>query len=80
MTCMGYDARSGYKCQRPAIKTVIAGCVHEHIGERDLCDWHVGDVADGMMVCGNCLSADGHKCVLSAIPDSVGGPNAVAVR
>lgn len=62
--CTGYDVKSGRPCGRPAAADVLAGCVHEHIGWRLLCDWHAGDVAAGMMLCGNCGERGCPGCVL----------------
>lgn len=71
--CKGYQAMSGSDilepkpCLRPVLQTVVAGCIHEHVGKRDLCDWHTEDVYLGRMLCGDCLGADGHMCYLAAV-------------
>lgn len=62
--CVGYDAHSGYECERTASVVVTAGCIHEHAGPRDLCGLHLDDVQIGNMICGNCHEIDGHRCVL----------------
>jgi hypothetical protein len=64
--CIGYDFRSGTPCERTPTAIVIAGCVHEHVAGRPLCDWHAGDAADGRMVCGNCAEA-GHDVYLQVL-------------
>jgi hypothetical protein len=55
------------------IARVLAGCIHEHVGERPLCDWHVEDLQMGNMVCGNCKKADGHTCKLHLISPTLPG-------
>lgn len=66
--CMGYDLKSGTKCTRTAVFEVLAGCVHEHIGWRDLCDWHADDIGHPSwpMRCGTCAEA-GCSCVLHEV-------------
>lgn len=69
--CVGYIAFSGSDrwnrpCPNAADLTIVAGCVHEHVGERDLCLMHVDDAQNGEMLCGDCLDAKGapHRCYL----------------
>lgn len=69
MICVGYDVRSGTGCDRDAVDEVIAGCVHEHIGTRALCQYHIADLAEERMVCGDCRDCNApHRCILSATP------------
>jgi len=65
--CKGYDFRSGHPCAAEATQPVMAGCEHEHIGERHMCDRHVQHVRDGWMYCGDCAEVDGYRCRLYAI-------------
>lgn len=66
-TCTGYDVKSGTPCHRQSVADVTAGCVHEHIGTRSLCQFHIADLAEGQMKCGNCLDCqDPHDCELVA--------------
>lgn len=68
MTCVGYDYRSGHPCSRPSLRVVLAACVHEHIGERALCDWHSDDLAIGLMLCGDCAACrEPHECKLREV-------------
>lgn len=62
--CAGYDLRSGRPCDQAAAREVTAGCVHEHLGPRDLCDWHLDDLTAGRMKCGNCAMAGHADCTL----------------
>lgn len=66
-TCIGYDALSGNECAREAVDEVVAGCVHEHVSVRPFCQYHMGDLAEERMICGDChQGADSHRCVLIA--------------
>jgi hypothetical protein len=74
MTCNGYIAFSGSDrwnrpCPDVATEVIVAGCVHEYIGERDLCPRHAGEVREGAMLCGDCLDAKGapHRCYLRVL-------------
>ncbi|MFF5261321.1 hypothetical protein ACFY4C_20455 [Actinomadura viridis] len=68
-SCIGYDAISDTPCPREAEETFLAGCIHEHIGSRELCQYHIADLAEGRMVCGDCHKcSDPHHCVLEVIP------------
>ena len=68
VACVGYDAKSGHPCHRDAVDTVIAACIHEHIGPRALCQFHIADIAHDLMLCGDCLNGrDPHHCVLVAV-------------
>lgn len=67
MVCVGYSLASGQPCARPAARRVVLGCRHEHVAARELCDWHLDDVARGMHRCGDCHAA-GCGCVLVAVP------------
>jgi len=63
-TCMAYNFESGHDCERAATVMVMAGCVHEHLGLRELCAPHAGDLTAGIALCGECREADGHRCPL----------------
>jgi hypothetical protein len=54
-------------CGGESVVTLAAGCVHEHLAEQPLCQFHVEDIAHGLMVCGACLAVDGHRCELVAL-------------
>jgi hypothetical protein len=64
--CDGYDARSGRQCLRTDTVEVVAACLHEHMGPRDLCPDHVEDLNAGWMRCGDCLNA-GCDCRLVSL-------------
>lgn len=73
-SCIGYTARSGndiisppVPCRLPVTESLLAGCVHEHIAERDLCGYHAEGARAGIMLCGNCLNIDGHDCPLTVM-------------
>lgn len=76
--CIGYIAFSGSDridrpCPEPAAEIVTAGCVHEHVGERELCTMRAGEARSGDLLCGSCLDAKGapHHCrlrVIAAVP------------
>lgn len=68
--CGGYDHRSGRACANDAEQTITAGCVHEHIGDRDLCADHLDDLHSGWMYCGDCAAIDGHDCQLRVLERS----------
>lgn len=69
--CIGYDAASRYPCHRQATEVVAAGCEHEHIAERAVCDWHAGDIREGSMKCGDCAdSASPHDCWLTPMANA----------
>ncbi len=72
--CSGYIAFSGSDpwkrpCPNAATEVIVAGCVHEHVGERDLCLMHAGDAREGVMLCGDCLDvkAASHRCYLRVL-------------
>ena len=56
-TCVGYTPTSRTPCYRPATLDVRAGCRHEHIGNRALCEGHTDDIRDGRMICGDCADS-----------------------
>ena len=76
--CGGYTARSGsdvispkVPCTSPVTATVTAGCLHEHVGDRDLCDYHATDARAGIMLCGDCLdSSIPHECRLRVMAET----------
>jgi hypothetical protein len=55
----------GEACAMPAAFYATAGCVHEHLGTRPLCDQHAEQVRhhDPRIKCGYCRRA-GHECDL----------------
>ena len=74
MSCGGYIAFSGSDrwdrpCPNSAAEVITAGCVHEHVGDRDLCDGHASEARDGVMLCGECLNVKGapHRCYLRVL-------------
>lgn len=70
VTCKGYDVASGTRCYLwDALVPVLAGCVHEHVGELLLCGGHIDDLDSGRMQCGDCSEA-GCGCALVRIGDS----------
>lgn len=67
--CTGYDFETGHECDRQVADAPIAACVHEHMGPRPLCQYHLADLAHGLMNCGDCKECtDPHECVLVAVP------------
>lgn len=61
-----------YECRDQATSLVTAGCVHEHIGERPLCNYHAGEVKGGGQLCGECLEdvPEPHTCPLTAMENA----------
>jgi len=55
----------GRMCGKPA-HPVTKACLHEHISDRMLCDFHIADVSNGS--CQACFDADGHKCPIVIVP------------
>ena len=79
--CTGYIAFSGSDrwdrpCPGAAAQVVTAGCIHEHVGDRDLCARHAGEIRSGIMLCGDCLDAKGapHRCYLRVLSSALAGP------
>lgn len=69
MSCTRYDVESDTDCGREVVDEPIAGCVHEHIGPRPLCQYCIEDLAHGRMNCGDCkASTVPHECVLVVTP------------
>lgn len=70
--CSGYNRvisdGTEYHCRATATQVVVAGCIHEHFGPRDLCDYHAAELRRGEQNCGNCLGT--HHCVLIALNGS----------
>jgi hypothetical protein len=70
--CAGYSRVISdgtiYHCSTMvAGEAVIAGCVHEHVGPRLLCEYHADELRSGGQLCGDCLDL-GHRCVLVELP------------
>ncbi|MFC6581761.1 hypothetical protein [Planomonospora parontospora] len=59
------------RCSRDAVVVLLLGCVHEHLGETPLCQFHVREVADGWVWCPECDTAPGrrHRCRLEVLAD-----------
>ena len=80
--CGGYTAMSGSSridppvpCRDPVRERVTAGCIHEHVGCRDLCAYHADEAVAGRMLCGDCLNADAsHRCHLRVLDRSLFAP------
>lgn len=53
-------------CGEPAIATVTEGCVHEHLGEADVCAAHelAGRVPNNELGCSQCYELNAHRCPL----------------
>lgn len=67
--CAGYGEvisdGTKYSCADVATVTVTAGCIHEHVGPRDVCDFHASEITQGVMKCGDCSDSDSpHTCML----------------
>lgn len=67
LTCCATTPPRTIECAARGAQPIIAGCVHEHIGERDLCTFHAADLREGMMLCGFCLE-HGERVYLQEIP------------
>lgn len=74
--CAGYNRvisdGTEYHCHSAPVSTVIAGCVHEHVGPRDLCGYHTAEVERGEMSCGECLAT--HHCPLTVLQRTAVSP------
>lgn len=58
-------------CENPATAAWTAGCVHEHITTKFLCDEHA--VVPDAVGCKACFEA-GHECEMTAIGRTAIGP------
>ena len=79
--CTGYIAFSGSDrrdrpCPNAAALLVTAGCIHEHVGEHELCPAHVREADAGVLLCGDCLDAKtaSHRCFLRVLSSALAGP------
>jgi hypothetical protein len=54
------------ECGDEPAHPVTKGCLHEHIRDGMLCDFHLGNVGTGM--CKPCFDADGHECPIAVVP------------
>lgn len=61
---IGYD-----QCEAEAVIKLLGGCVHEHLHEADVCQWHVEQVVHGESWCGVCADFDGHQCPIIAMAE-----------
>ncbi|MDH2424787.1 hypothetical protein [Sphaerisporangium sp. TRM90804] len=69
--CASNDGLAGPVCPRePAIR-VLCGCVHEHLAEVSVCQYHVERLAKGGLACRWCGDADGHDCEMHLIREVV---------
>lgn len=60
--CTSIEASDGLRCDGEAVIAVLVGCVHEHVGIRSACRFHVEGLAHGRQDCRPCFDADGHAC------------------
>jgi hypothetical protein len=63
--CTATTPPRSIECGARGAQPITAGCIHEHVGERDLCNFHTEDLREGMMFCGTCL-AHGERVYLHA--------------
>lgn len=71
--CETYDYVFLRDCGRPAVEVLMAGCVHEHVGPRPVCQFHIEDLANEVIHCGDCHeSSDPHECPLVVVPSRSG--------
>lgn len=61
---IGYD-----QCGADAVIKVLSGCVHEHLYQADVCQYHVERVANGESLCGVCADVDGHDCPITVLAE-----------
>lgn len=61
---VGYDP-----CGAWAVIKLLSGCVHEHLYQADICQWHVEPVAKGESMCGVCADLDGHDCPVTVLAE-----------
>jgi len=60
----------GDQCVRPAVIVLLMGCVHEHMGDTPLCQFHVEAAATGELVCPRCHVATlPHSCRLEVLAE-----------
>lgn len=50
-------------CGEPGL-LARGGCVHEHVKERHLCEWHRKGSGAAVMACGECYD-HGHVCLVT---------------
>lgn len=72
-TCLTYESPSE-PCRRQAVEAPLAGCVHEHLAPRPVCQYHIEDLIEGRLFCGACHDcADPHDCPLVVVAAVRGG-------
>lgn len=54
-------------CTRQAVIVLLMGCVHEHMGDTPVCQFHVQGAADGELLCPDCY--EHHACRLEALAE-----------
>jgi hypothetical protein len=69
--CQAVDYRGG-PCPHDPVIVIQCGCVHEHLVERAVCQYHVEMLANNAMYCGYCRQADGHICEMVLLREVAG--------
>jgi hypothetical protein len=67
---VGYDP-----CGAESVIKLLSGCVHEHLYQADICQWHIEQVANGASLCGACADHDGHDCPVTVLAEVDDGLN-----
>jgi hypothetical protein len=70
--CVVSHIATGRICPGFAVVEVLAGCVHEHLSTRRLCQQHVDGLVHGLLQCRPCLNGGApHACELVPIVSHV---------
>lgn len=69
--CVIVDLPDDEPCGRDAVMVLLMACVHEHMGDTPVCQFHVQCAADGELLCPECYRAAGqpHSCRLEALAE-----------
>ncbi|GGO63110.1 hypothetical protein [Nonomuraea cavernae] len=69
-TCVIVDMPQDECCTRQTVMVLLMACVHEHMGNTPVCQFHVQCAADGELLCPKCYSAaEHHECRLEALAE-----------
>ncbi len=58
-------------CGRDTVMVLLMGCVHEHMGNTPVCQFHVQCATEGELLCPNCYALAGrpHSCRLDVLAE-----------
>ncbi|QFY09611.1 hypothetical protein GBF35_25790 [Nonomuraea phyllanthi] len=73
LACVIVDEGGGDEpCGRDTVMVLFMGCVHEHMGNTPVCQFHVQCAADGELLCPDCYELAGerqHSCRLDVLAE-----------